>query len=306
MKIDCVYVTGYRRDVRLTRCCVASIRRWYPHIPIVLIKDLGAGDYDTRDLEQHWNVRVFGSAGDHFGSAGKLQLLMRSGRERFLAIDSDIVFLGPVLDELERYDEDLVVNGWDGEENVAAYHYDLDRLLKLDPGFPPDARAFNAGQFVARSGLLDCRDFANILDFARPPRLLRPDIFRNTDQGPLNYVILARHARGEISVRWQNFMWWAGRPGLPVGRSSQEADAPGMLLHWAGIRHSRLGDMPYAAILEEYESAFYQKIPYGSLRRKASALAGLVAGQEARSRQKIGNLLRRLKSAARHTFGRAH
>ena len=39
MKIERIYITGCRTDLHLTRCCVASIRRWYPSIPISLVKD---------------------------------------------------------------------------------------------------------------------------------------------------------------------------------------------------------------------------------------------------------------------------
>ena len=33
-KVDCIYVTAAAHDARYTRICVASIRYFYPEIPI--------------------------------------------------------------------------------------------------------------------------------------------------------------------------------------------------------------------------------------------------------------------------------
>ena len=39
MKIESVAISCYYFDVELMLLCVASIRIWYPHIPIWLLKD---------------------------------------------------------------------------------------------------------------------------------------------------------------------------------------------------------------------------------------------------------------------------
>jgi hypothetical protein len=52
MGIEQVYIAGCRGDLRLTRCCVASVRRWYPDIPISLIVDESQGPYSTTRLER--------------------------------------------------------------------------------------------------------------------------------------------------------------------------------------------------------------------------------------------------------------
>ena len=51
MRIEGVAISCYRFDVDLTRLCVASIRFWYPHIPIWLLKDRQYGDFDTDEIE---------------------------------------------------------------------------------------------------------------------------------------------------------------------------------------------------------------------------------------------------------------
>lgn len=56
-----------RQDVHLARICVASIRYWYPDIPILLLKDLFHGDFSTREIEAHWDVGTFPTTRDQHG-----------------------------------------------------------------------------------------------------------------------------------------------------------------------------------------------------------------------------------------------
>ena len=67
MKIDGICIACYRHDVELTRLCVASIRYWYPDIPIWLVKDQKYGPFSTREIEKVWRVGVFASDSKHFG-----------------------------------------------------------------------------------------------------------------------------------------------------------------------------------------------------------------------------------------------
>lgn len=56
--IDAVVVGTYKTDIWLANISIASIRYWYPDIPIYIYKDLYSGDYDTGDLESYWEVKV--------------------------------------------------------------------------------------------------------------------------------------------------------------------------------------------------------------------------------------------------------
>ncbi|MBN1405439.1 MAG: hypothetical protein JW946_02860, partial [Candidatus Omnitrophica bacterium] len=58
MKIEQVYIGCCRIDERFTRALVASVRFWYPEIPISLLKDNHKGYFDTSDIENKWNVSV--------------------------------------------------------------------------------------------------------------------------------------------------------------------------------------------------------------------------------------------------------
>ena len=57
-KISRIFIASYKGDVRLTRICVASIRHWYPEIPITLIKDYSWGRFPTGDICRRWKVDV--------------------------------------------------------------------------------------------------------------------------------------------------------------------------------------------------------------------------------------------------------
>ncbi len=67
MKIEVIYIPCYKLDFRLTRICVASIRYWYPNIPIVLIKDLKSGNFNSTELEKKFNVSVFPQNAKSYG-----------------------------------------------------------------------------------------------------------------------------------------------------------------------------------------------------------------------------------------------
>ncbi len=102
--IDTIYIACYRYDQHMVRTCAASIRHWYPQADICLLRDLGKGDFSTTEIERTLNVRVLSLERKVFGwGFSKLEPLFLPERSKFLVLDADTVFLGPVLDKL---------NGW--------------------------------------------------------------------------------------------------------------------------------------------------------------------------------------------------
>src|SRR5271154_2008161 len=108
MKINSIYICCYKYDVRLVRILVASIRKWYEQIPIFLVKDIRYGPFDTSELERVFRVSVFKSGIFGWGF-GKMEVLVNPLRERCLLLDADIIMAGPVIAELEKFEEDFVV-----------------------------------------------------------------------------------------------------------------------------------------------------------------------------------------------------
>src|SRR5258708_6586585 len=99
MKIDCIYLLAHKYYMRLTGLCVASIRYWYPEIPIYLIKDEVAGTFCTEEIKRVWNVGILHTEDRAFGwGFAHLEPLLLERKQRFLVMDVDIVFVGRVLD----------------------------------------------------------------------------------------------------------------------------------------------------------------------------------------------------------------
>jgi len=268
MKITRIYVAGYRLDVDLTRSCVASIRKWYPDIKISLIKDELAGAYDTSDLEDYYGVEVFEGPARRYGwGMSKLEPLFLPDRERFLILDSDIVFAGPVLERLERSGHDFIVaDECHPLEEIHRHYFDPKVVEQREPGFRFPGYVFNSGQFVATSGLLRREDFLPFVRFVEPREALQPEIFF-VEQGVLSFLLPFKAQKGELTIERQAFMQWAGRmqpEDVEIPRLEQ--GAYDFLVHWAGPKTSR-STIRMRYLLDYFERAYYRGFSRGRMLR---------------------------------------
>ena len=265
MRIDQIYLSGHRLDFRFTRCAVASIRRFYPDIPICLIKDELHGGYDTRELERLFQVELFDTETSRFGwGMGKLEPLFLERRQRCLILDSDIVFAGRVLDRLDQFSEDFVVERCEhAADDIREHYFDLDAALAAFDRFryPDPAWVFNGGQLVATTGILRREDFFPFIAFEQPRRVLFPNLFPCGEQGVLNFVLLNKLEHGELTVRRDDFMKWppAMKPGS-VGVEDLQSGDLDFLLHWAGRKHTALAAHPLGEVLRYFEVQYYRKL----------------------------------------------
>jgi lipopolysaccharide biosynthesis glycosyltransferase len=261
-------------DLRFTRCCVASIRRWYPKIPISLIKDESSGPYSTEELERYWNVDCFKTPRKLLGfGLGKLEPLFLPTKERCLILDSDITFLGSVLTVLEKFDEDFIVADTPNPpEQMSKHYFNLSKLRILDPDFIFPNFTFNSGQMVVTTGIVRREDFEPFVRFDEPPVHLYPNIFELGEQGVLNYVLMKKFQLGQITLRRAPFMWWAGwldENRVKTKQLKKHSPYP-VLVHWAGYkRHIPFDIIRNAHILRHFESVYYSRIPNTSSERKA-------------------------------------
>jgi hypothetical protein len=268
--IDRIYIATHRRDLRLTRICVASVRRWYPDIPIFLLKDESNGAFSTHEIEETWNVRVWPTKERSFGWGFiKLEPLFDPERHRFLTLDSDIVFVGRVIDALEQFDADFVVQ----EETQPAsaipdLYFDAARIrASFNPRLRDPAFTFNTGQYVGTSGVLTRADFSEVVEWSAPRRVRHPGMFNPSDQGVLNYVVLEKLAVGAISVERTPFMKWGKDELSDFDVDSLGDDSPyPYLIHWAGLKKLRLRAMLRADILIHFEAAYYRRFAFGRVR----------------------------------------
>jgi lipopolysaccharide biosynthesis glycosyltransferase len=274
MKIERIYIAGHKNDLHFTRCCVASIRHWYPRIPISLIKDESNGAYSTEEIEKYWHVDCFKTNRRLLGFGfGKLEPLFLPTKERCLILDSDIVFLGKVLNVLEQYDEDFIVADTPNPlEETSKHYFNLSRLHALDPAFIFPNYTFNSGQMVATMGILGREDFEPFIRFDEPPTHIYPDIFVIGEQGVLNYVLMRKFQEGKISLRREYFMWWAGsldENRVKIEELKKHSPYP-VLIHWAGYkRHIPFDIIRNAHLLRYFESVYYSRIPNAQLEKTA-------------------------------------
>lgn len=268
--IDCVYIAASARDARYTRICVASIRYFYPEVPIRLLVGgrLQRGLAD--ELQQYWDV---GMADLPMGNYGwgfvKLEVLFGSPGEKFLVLDSDTVLTGPVLDVwCESRAPFLVDDEKQSEADTKRLYYDWEKVRKIDPCAQPPGFLFNSGQWFGTAGVLKREDFAPWMEWTMPRRLCPPEHFMNGEQGILNYVLNQKAARGILRVERRQIMRWPGHSmhGLDAESVSKRAAAP-LVVHWAGVKRARQRSIIGADLLAYFEKVYYQRLPAGEARR---------------------------------------
>ena len=268
--IDCVYIAASARDARYTRICVASVRFFYPDIPIRLLVGghLQRGLAD--ELQQYWNV---GTADLPRGEYGwgfvKLETLFAIPGEKFLVLDSDTVLTGRVLDLWsESCAPFLLDDEKQSEADTKRLYYDWEKVREIDPNARPPRFVVNSGQWFGTAGVLTRDDFAPWVEWTMPRRLRYPEHFMPGDQGIVNYVLNQKAAIDGLRVERRQIMRWPGHSmeGLDAETVSKRAATP-RVVHWAGVKKARQRAMIGADLLAYFEKAYYQRLPVGEARR---------------------------------------
>ena len=90
----------------------------------------------------------------------------------------------------------------------------------------------------------------------------------------LNYLLPKLATGGRISLRGSNFMCWPGSEGGAALDFERIARGRGyrLLVHWAGMKASTAGGLTRGDLLQHYERAYYERVPFGAARRVHRAL----------------------------------
>ena len=298
--VHCIYVAASQRDARFTRICVASIRSFYPDIPIRLLAggplEPGLGD----ELARYWNVGIADLTGSEWGWGFiKLEPLFGREGETFLVLDSDTVMTGPLLDVWVAEDALFVVDD-EQQSDVDAHrlYYNWREIGGVDPTAAPPRFLFNSGQWFGTAGKLSRRDFEAFIDWSEmPPRHRHPRLFMPGDQGILNYVLNQKAMLGEITVAPHKIMVWPnhGLQGISV-QAINDGTAPIRVIHWAGIKASRLGSMAGLDILAHFERIYYERLPRGQWKRVCRQIMYPAAALCSKAAVRVQKLGRRLRS----------
>lgn len=271
--INKIYISGFKYDIHWTRICVASIRYYYPDIPVVLLKDEMFGPYDTDEIEKNWGVSVFDAKIKKFGwGFSKLEPLFIENKERYLVIDSDIICVGQFIDLLQKIDADFVVRPhYTKTDEQKAGYYDSKAINQLiDPEFKHPGFAFNTGQIVATSGIFKRNDFQNLLSWNPYPSLAQKDIFKYGEQGLMNYFLFMMHQNKKISLKTAYFMELGNNPQVNAYKIEELKNSTciPLIIHWAGIRKNHLKDNANWRLLQFFENYYYSKIPAGNIKQR--------------------------------------
>jgi len=265
MNVNTIYISTYRLDFQFAKFCIASIRYWYPNIRIELIKDFGAGDFDTTVIEKVWNVSIFQSERKRFGwGYGKLEPLFEKDSHSFLVIDADTVLTGPVLDNLDHVKADFIVDEEvHGTKRFNEIYYHLEKIRSIEPEFEYPGYSFNSGQWIGTSGVLKRDDFAPYLEWSEPPKVKFSNVFFNGDQGLLNFVMhFTQQKRGVIIQRRKLMVWPAEGKAefIKLECIKKRESVYPYVLHWAGMKFGKWHELPRADILEFYMDYYYKRM----------------------------------------------
>lgn len=286
--VDRIFVAASSRDGRFTRTCVASIRYFYPEVPIDLLVggplERGLAD----ELRRYWTVGIANVPKRDWGwGFVKLEPLFGTRGEKFLVLDSDTVCVGDVLRLWADCGADFLVDDeWQSQEDTERLYYDWKKVATHDSTALPAQFVFNSGQWFGTAGILKRDDFSRWIDWGgERPSLRHPEIFMPGDQGVLNYVVNQKFQRERLNVAKSKIMRWPGH-GMDGITASTVATrtAPPVIVHWAGLKKMTIGAMPGADVLDFFERLYYARLPFRPLQRQLRA-----AGYFAR--------------AAKHEFG---
>jgi hypothetical protein len=278
--LDCIYVAASSHDARFTRICIASVRYFYPQVPIRLLVGGRLQRGLLSELERYWRVNAAALEDGEYGwGFVKLEPLFGTAGERFLVLDSDTVLTGEVISKWSESAAPFCVDDeQQSEEDTRRLYYDWQRLSEIDTLAQAPAFLFNSGQWFGTSGILTREDFAPWIDWVMPRRLHHPNLFMPGDQGVLNYVLNRKSQLEGLHVDRRKIMCWPGHSlnGLDAA-SIGERICPAFVVHWAGMKSMWLKNMVGADLLAFFERYYYDNTPGGRLRQINNNISTLTA-----------------------------
>lgn len=265
--ISRVFIATYKHDVNFARTCVASIRYYYPSIPITLIKDYYYGNYSTKDIEKNWNVDILSTYIKKFGwGFSKLEPLFLEKKEKILILDADTVIIGKIIDKLNQFPEEFIVSGQVTDKIFQeTQYYDPIKIKEFDPLFTHPDYGFNTGQIVATTGIFKREEFNNLIDYKNLPEVKDNSLFKYGEQGLLNYFLFKACQNGRIKLRNYPYMHTGNNKMILEMDTSifNQSFKRSIIVHWCGLRQKKFKNMPSGWILINFEKYFYSKVKYG-------------------------------------------
>jgi hypothetical protein len=274
-----IVIAVNKKDVWFCRICVASIRYYYPNVTIFLLKDELNGKFSTKEIERYWNVQLINYQTKKFGwSASKVHFYCDASYkgERFLVLDSDIVFVGKLLDQsfVQDFSEDVIVSDQilkdPNSEWFSKTYFDYKLVKDYDNRYEFPGFAFNCGQLFCKGGFLDRKDIEPFFDFNRVPAWKMLSLFPLVDQSVFNFLLPILSNDGKLNIGRESYMLWSETNivrNLKLENIKIGNDYP-YLLHWAGaLRMPLLSKMTAGKILIFFEDYYYSRVQFGFIKK---------------------------------------
>jgi hypothetical protein len=268
---DTIVVFANRRDFCLTKICVASIRYFYPEVKILLVKDLLNGNFNTSRLQQAFNIKVLHTRKKFYGwGAAKVHFLLNQEvpQERYLCLDSDTIFVGKVLEIINKTSSPFVVNAVKFDPPIQAPEIELyvcpESVKEHYPDYEYPGYFFNTGQIVVTPGIIDKGLLFPSFDVDNYPFYKNRDVFRLVDQAVLNAILPVLSKRKNIKIGTCHFMEWS----VTFFSDNYNCKFEDLIhksfpfiIHYAGdIRTFKLEEMRGAQILITYRQQYYANL----------------------------------------------
>jgi len=268
-----IVIAVNKKDVWFCKICIASIRYFYPDVAIFLLKDELNGKFSTKEIEAHWKVNLIEFSLKKFGwSAAKMHFYCddRFADQKFLVMDSDIVFIGKLLDQqfVTDFSSDVIVSEEIHSDFEAKWfnetYYTYKTIQSFDPEFKYPGYTFNCGQLFCKGNFLEKETVTSYFDFNGIPSWKRADIFPLVDQSLFNYLLPTLSKKGNLRIGRENYMLWSENQKLVkeiLISDIVKGEKYPYLIHWAGaLRTPLLNKMTRSDILIFFEDYYYQRI----------------------------------------------
>ncbi len=274
-----IYIICHKHDYFLTKILVSSIRYYYPETEIFLIKDQIHGPFSTSELEKYFKVKIVILGKRRFGwTSAKIFLLLskKLKGEKIFLLDSDVIFVGKVLDLIAPYVEtnDFIISPEfkhkPGSEGFTNNYYDFDWFKDKYSSLTFPGFTFNTGNIMITAGTLNKSEISPYFDVEKFPYWT--DLGRKKlptrDQSLLN-VLLPIKVSKKI-YNWKNlpFMWWYREEATRELKIEDVVSAKfPYIIHWAGgVRVPFLPAMMRSDLLLFFQRRYYSKLPFGTIR----------------------------------------
>lgn len=275
-----IVIACQRHDFEFTKICISSVRYYYPSIEILLLKDEKNGFFSTKKVEKLFDLKVVKLEKNIFGWGNSKILLVLSkldNKKKYLVLDSDTIFVGPVLSNfnniLNKYDfivSPETVNS-PGDKFFNLLYYDPKWAKTQFSNFKYPGYAFNTGAMIISTKVIKNKDFHPYFSSNKYPFFIKKyqNFFQSNDQSLFNLLLPIFNDKKKIKLGLKPFMLWSEDNYLKnnISIESVKNDKNKILIHWAGYNKSAsFSKLTRSDLLLFFLKQYYLKQKFGLLK----------------------------------------